>query len=326
MNTCSKHYQSPPAPQKQQGVAIITALLIVALAVTISTAISTRLQLDVRRTANMITQDQARFYILAAEDWSARILKKDKEDSKTDSLDENWAIALPPLPVEGGSIQGTLTDLTACINLNSLLDTKVNDADLTVQHRLEQLFLKAGIETPPPVQALLDWIDGDQETRNPDGAEDGYYLNLDPPYRTANAPLQTVSSLRLVKGFEDPKILHRLQAELCAYNAGINGKNINVNTASKEVLKSLATDLTDDLAEAIIKRRIDQPFTDLKDFTNFNQLKTIIKDTRGITFSSDTFLLRTQAIIGRANLVVYSILHRAPSGKTTVLARSQRTL
>ncbi len=311
--------------KRQRGVAIITALLIVAIAATISTTISTRLQLDIRRTGNMITLDQARYYTLAAEDWSARILKKDLEKNKIDDLNEDWAIAMPPLPVEGGTIQGRLTDLTACINLNTLLDTN-GKVDQIVVGRFERLFTNAGIKEKPPTQAILDWIDADLRTRTPDGAEDGYYLNLDPPYRSANIPLQSITTLRLIKGFEDPQILRKILPGVCAYPPGEQANRININTARKEVLKSLAAGLTDSIADAIIERRKNKPFTNLQDFINFDQLKTIIKDTRGISFSSDTFLLRAQANIGRARLVVYSILRRDPSGKITVLARSQRNL
>jgi len=326
MNIYSPSFTSPHTMQKQRGVAIITALLIVAIAATISTTISTHLQLDIRRTGNIITLDQARYYTLAAEDWSARILKKDLKNSKIDDLNEDWAIAMPPLPVEGGTIQGRLTDLSACINLNTLLDTKTDKADQLVVSRFERLFTNTGIREKPPTQAILDWIDADLRTRTPDGAEDGYYLNLDPPYRSANIPLQSITTLRLVKGFEDPQILRKIRSGICAYPPGEQANRINVNTASKEVLKSLAAGLTDSVADAIIKRRKDKPFTNLQDFINFDQLKTIIKDTRGISFSSDTFLLRAQANIGRASLVVYSILRRDPAGNITVLARSQRIL
>ncbi len=325
MNTRSPPRQQPSAPRRQQGVAIITALLIVALATTISVNISTRMQLDIRRTANMITLDQAGYYISAAEDWSQRILKKDKASSTIDSLNENWAMALPPLPVEGGSVQGSLTDLSACININALLNTKTNSVDKTMQERFARLFTNAGLKKPP-TQAILDWIDDDLVTRNPDGAEDGYYLNLPHPYRTANTPLQSISELRLIKGFENPHILPALRNNICAYPDNNIASNININTASKEVLKSLSAKLTDQLADAIIKRRATKPFKNLKDFTTFNHLGTIIKNTRDISFSSDIFLLRTQAIIGRANLVVYSIIRRNSSGKTQILARSQRTL
>ncbi len=316
------HKTLPCPPSRQTGIAIITALLIVAIAVTVSVSISTRLQLDVRRTGNMIMLDQARLYVLAAEKWSGRILKQDRKDNNIDSLDENWAIALPPLPVEGGSIQGTLTDLSGCININALLDDK-GVIDPAVEKRLNLLFSNAGIEQPP-TQAIIDWLDTDLNTTNPNGAEDGYYLNLDPPYRVANTAMESLTELRLVKGFEKPETYNRVSENLCAFKTIGSLNTVNINTASKEVLKSLAAKLTDQLADDIIEQREKAPFEDLKSFTEFNQLKTIITDTSGISFSSENFLLRTQAVIGQANLVVYSILHRDANGNTTVVARSNR--
>ncbi len=325
MHTTQNQSRHPPATHSQRGVAIITALLIVAIATAISVRISTRIQLDIRRTANMITLDQSRLYTLAAEDWSRRILKQDKHNSQIDTLNENWAIALPPLPVEGGSIQGALTDLSACLNLNTLINHNTGEINKTSKSRFEQLYHNAGLEHPP-TQAIADWMDANQLTRTPDGAEDGYYLNLPKPYRSANTPLQSITELRLIKGFEKPEILSALQSAVCAYPANAQANNINVNTASKEVLKSLSANLSADLVEKIIEQRSKQPFKTLGDFLNFNQLKTIIKNTDGLSVSSDIFLLRTQATIGQANLVVYSILRRDSSGNTVVLARSQRTL
>jgi general secretion pathway protein K len=320
----SYRHQSTPFPgQQQKGVAIITALLIVTIAVTISISISTRLQLDVRRTGNLIAQDQADFYLLAAEDWSMRILKEDKKDNATDDLNEAWATELPPLPVAGGSIQGKLTDLQACININSLV---VGEAvNPVTQARLNQLFKNLGI-TDNLTQALTDWIDSNQETTSPNGAEDGYYLNLDKPYRTANTPLKSISELRLVKGFEDSQIFPLISPYVCAFATGSKDVSINVNTASAEVLKSLSADMSDDLAKQVIECRDTEPFRDLKEFTSCARLETIIKDITKLSTSSDYFLLRTQAIIGQANKIMYSVIYRDEAGKTEVISRSQRTL
>lgn len=308
--------------KKQRGVAIITALLIVTIATTVSITISTRLQLDVRRTANLIAQDQAQFYLLAAEEWSQRILRQDKKDSSNDSLDETWAIQLPPLPVDGGTIQGTITDLHSCINVNALVNNGAIDA--TTRKRLSQLFNNLGIKTDL-TQAMTDWMDSNLETSNPNGAEDGYYLNLESPYRTANTALQSISELRLIRGFEDSKIYARVKPHLCAFI--INGDiAINVNTASAEVLQSLSAKMTKNLADDIIEKRADTPFSDIKDFTKFAKLGTIIKDTTKLSTSSDYFLLRTQAKIGKANKVMYSVIHRDASGKTKIISRTQRTL
>ena len=308
---------------RQQGVAIITALLIVTIAATVSMTISTRLQLDVRRTGNMIAQDQADFYLFAAEEWSQRILRQDKKDSTVDGLTEVWATELPPLPVPGGSIQGTLTDLHSCININSLMEG--NAVNASTQTRLKQLFNNLGI-TGNFTQAISDWIDTDLETSNPNGAEDGYYLNLEQPYRTANTPLQSLSEIRLIKGFEDSEIYNTVKDHLCAFIANSNDVTINVNTASIEVLKSLSSDMTEQLATDIIERRDEELFDNIKEFTSFAKLGTIIKDTTKLSTSSDYFLLRTQAIIGQANKVMYSIIYRDNDGKTEIISRAQRTL
>jgi len=312
----------PPA-KSQKGVAIITALLIVTIATTISITISSRLQLDVRRTSNLIAQDQAHFYLLAAEEWSQRILLQDKEDSSIDDLTEDWAVQLPPLPVEGGSIQGTLTDLHSCLNINSLV--KDNAINITTKNRLSQLFKNLGIENDL-TQAVTDWIDTDLETTNPNGAEDGYYLNLEAPYRTANTSLHSVSELRLIQGFEDSKTFQLIEPHVCAFALNNGEASININTASAEVLQSLSTEMTENLVNDIIERREEEPFKDLKDFTSFAKLGTIIKDTNKLSTSSDYFLLRTQAIIGQANKVMYSIILRDASGETKVISRTQRTL
>ena len=317
------HKAHPISPRRQQGVAIITALLIVTIATTVSITISTRLQLDVRRTGNLIAQDQAQFYLLAAEEWSQRILRQDKQDSTSDSLDEAWAIELPPIPVDGGSIQGRLTDLQACLNINSLVQG--NAIDVTMKERLSQLFGRLGVKGDPS-QAIADWIDSDQETTNPNGAEDGYYLNLLVPYRTANTPLHSVSELRLVKGFEESETFRLVEPYLCAFIPNDNNISINVNTASAEVLQSLSADMSDSMAANIIERRNEEPFTDLKEFTSFDNLGTIIKNTDKLSTSSDYFLLRTQAIIGQANKIMYSVIYRDESGETSIISRTQRTM
>lgn len=308
---------------RQRGVAIITALLIVAIATTISISISTRLQLDVRRTGNVIAGDQAYLYLLAAESWSKRILIQDRKDSEIDHLGEDWAIELPPLPVEGGYIQGRLTDLQSCFNINSLLDagTDTNTGTNTnvARTRLERLLTNLKIDTAG-AQAIIDWIDSDLQTTIPDGAEDVYYMNLDQPYRTANTPLQSISELRLIKGFEDPLVYATVLPHVCAF--GVNTP-ININTATTEVLRSLADDLTDSDVEKIIEQRNDTAFNNINEFTSSSNLKEKIGSTEGLSVDTEYFMLQTQSTIGQVRVLGYSIIHRSIDGNITVIARSQ---
>lgn len=325
MYTPRSQQSLPIKVKRQHGVAIITALLIVTIAATVSITISTQLQLDVRRTSNLIALDQADFYLLEAEEWSQRILLDDKQNSTIDALDENWAIEIPPLPVDGGSIQGKLTDLQACLNVNTLVNG--NALNPVVEERLTRLFNNLGISNNL-TQAITDWIDSglNDTTTTPNGAEDSHYLNLEKPYRTANTPLQSVSELRLIKGFEDKNTYNAIADYVCAFVPNNNDIPINVNTASIEVLRSLSANMTKSLLDGIIDRQQTDPFNDLNDFTSFSTVKTIITNTAQLSVSSDYFLLKTQAKIGQANKVMYSIIYRDASGETKIISRTQRIL
>lgn len=69
----------------------------------------------------------------------------------------------------------------------------------------EVLLLLPGM-TEEIVDSIIDWRDSDS-TPGPNGAEDGYYLSLDPPYRCKNAPFETVEELLFVRGMT-PEILY----------------------------------------------------------------------------------------------------------------------
>ncbi|MCK5001999.1 MAG: type II secretion system minor pseudopilin GspK [Gammaproteobacteria bacterium] len=309
-------------PCSQKGVALITALLIVALATVISVELSTRLQLDIRRTSNIIASDQALLYMMEAEHWSRRILRDDRLDNTHDSLDEDWAMEIPPLPVEGGSIQGKLSDLQACFNLNSLYQNNPSN-DTLAQDRFRRLMQQ--LDSPPNTdlsQAIIDWIDNEPNTITgiPDGAEDSYYLNLEWPYRSANQAIKSISELRLIRGFEDDEVFQQIQNWTCAFGAAAP---INVNTAPIEVLESLANGISTTQAASIVTNRQDTPYQTTNDFVTTNNLSTIITNTNGLSISSEYFLLETEANIGQARTLMYSIIHRENNGDTQVIARSQ---
>ena len=303
---------------RQQGVAIITALLIVAIATTVSVSISTRLQLDVRRTGNMIAGEQAYLYSLAAESWSRRILEDDRERNEIDHLGENWAIELPPIPVEGGYIRGKLTDLQSCFNLNTLMSDD-NPDNPVARTRLERLVANLKLD-PGIVQAIIDWLDADLQTTIPDGAEDAYYMNLERPYRAANGPILSSSEMRLIRGFDDPRIYQILLPHVCAF--GVPAP-ININTATEEVLRSLADDISISDVAAIIKQRNEDAFNSIEELTQLNDLGTTITDTQGLSVATEYFMLTVESIIGQIRLFTFSVIHRNTEGTTRVIARSQ---
>lgn len=220
---------------RQRGVALILALVVVALATTIATRIGAQGARDQRRNATLNAQQQAFQIALGAEAWAAEILIEDvQRGSQRDSLDEVWATPIPGLPIDGGYLQGTIEDMQGRFNLNNLVRAD-GTPDPIALAQFERILAALQLE-PKWASLIVDWIDGDTVAVGPDGAEDGVYSGLTPPYLAANKPLTSTSELLALPGFGADRY-RRLAPYVAALPAPTK---INVCTASGLVLDSLA--------------------------------------------------------------------------------------
>ena len=77
---------------KTRGVALITVLLIVALAAVLATQMTGRLQLQMQRTNNITLNQQAYWYAMGAEAFAKRILITSFENgNNVTNLEQMWA-------------------------------------------------------------------------------------------------------------------------------------------------------------------------------------------------------------------------------------------
>ena len=277
---------------QQQGVALVTALLVVSLATVAAVAMTARFQVDMRRTGNLLNGEQAYAYAVAAENWAYVILRRDRKETEHDSLDEDWATALPPISVEGGFVNGRVEDLQGRFNLNNLSGGGGEEATIQLDY-YKRLLDILGLEEAL-VPALQDWIDADINATFPDGAEDDEYLLADVPYRAANRPLVDISELRLVKGYT-PDVLAVLEPHVTVLPATTF---ININTATPVVLQALHADMEESDVEQLIEDRDEEPFTDIKAFLAHDALAglELLVD---VDIKSDWFNVQTDVSIGR---------------------------
>lgn len=312
----------------QKGVALVTALLVVSIAVMLAAELVDQLHYDTRRTENIIHNEQAYLYNLAAENLAMLTLREDFNQNKYDSLDDIWAVELPPMPVEGGNVAGKIVDLQARFNLNNL-SRELNNNYTKALEQFRRLLQTLEID-PGLADGVIDWLDKDLETTIPNGAEDDYYIGLTRPYRTANGLMASASELRLVKGFNEEGIFEKLINFIVALP---QVTLININTAPAEVLESLSDDITEQDAKAIIEyigadpeNDLDeaQPFETIDKFLSHmkNDLKKQNFATDGMSVSSEYFQLTSFAQIGRGQLNLYSTIQRTSAG-TRVIQRSQ---
>lgn len=305
---------------RQRGVALITAIVLVAIATVIAVHLGTRTALDLRRTAGLIALDQARHVALGAEAWAVEVLSDDQQESQTDHLAESWAQPIPPLPVDGGSVRGRVEDLQGRFNLNNLANAQ-GQADEANIVRFERLLRDVQAD-PRWARVMADWIDADTVPGFPDGAEDGTYLSQSPPYRAANTPVTTVTELLALPGMTLEEF-QRIEPWVAALPVGTR---INVCTAAAPVLVAMAaggTDFGD--AEALAANRRDGCFPTLDDLratltdSEFAALQPAVAET------SNWFRVVTTTAIGTSELTLYSLIERNAAGGGRTVLRSAGT-
>jgi len=299
---------------RQRGVAVVTAMLVVALGTLIAVNLMWNATLDQRRTLAAIASDQGLLYLQSAEAWAGDILRQDLVDSPdADHLGEQWAIELPPLPVEGGTIAGRLEDLQGRFNLNNLIGRNGREDPIAVA-QFERLLALVGLD-PTLAGAVVDWIDADVEPRFPNGGEDGAYADAEPQYRTANTLLTSASELMAINGFD----LSAYRALAPYVTALPPGTSINVNTAPPLVLQSLSETMDAAVVERLVDERADLGFEDID--ASFRGLvePEMLQRIDAVT---SYFLLTATVQLGTTQLTMRSVLQRDPSGLTRALFRN----
>ena len=304
----------PVGRSSQRGVALITAILVVAIATIIATNLLWMSALDQRRTAAALASDQALQYALGAEAWAGDILRQDLVDSSdSDHLGEIWATDIEPLPIDGGFIQGGLVDLQGLFNLNNLVSASGGPDEL-MQAQFERLLQLLEID-PTLVGAVIDWIDTDSEPLFPYGGEDDLYARADPQYRVANGMVTTTSELMAINGFDA-----EIYAKLAPYITALpRGTRLNVNTAPQIILASLSDDIDFGLAGSLIDERGDGAFASVQESFEGLVSEEMLPRLDGV---SEHFLLSGQVTIGDTTLTIYSVLQRHDSGRTRTVFRS----
>ncbi|WP_445659770.1 type II secretion system minor pseudopilin GspK [Acinetobacter sp. F16] len=253
--------------KQQQGIALITILVMVALATILAATIAKRQANTAENTAYLMRQNQSLLYAKSAEAFFSELLVDDAENAgDIDHLQENWAKPMPAFPVEDGFVSGTLQDESGKFNLNSLLNT---DGTPNPQAKIwfEKLLVRVGLPEKLS-EAVIDWQDADDETIGAMGAEASYYQGLPHGYLAPNSKFHSVEELKLVRGFEGQKYL-KIADYVSA--APTSDSKVNVNTAPAMLLASLDPKLDVNAVQDILQQRQ----ANLEYFSNINDFWTI---------------------------------------------------
>ena len=321
--------------RKQQGVALIMAILIVALATILAVNVATDGYMDQRRSGTVLLVDQAYEAGLGAEALAAEALLVHEQGNgpKEDSLNQAWAQEVTLPMDEGiGEVTGHLEDLQGRFNLNSLINPNGNEnAEAKVQ--FGSLLTRVGVDTKW-VGIVADWIDADNIPDPLGGAEDSIYSSQLPPYLTANMPITRTSELLAMVdssgksfGLDNYRLLEPFITALPI------DTQLNICTAPPEVLDSLAPTMDEYTTASgranLIENRKSACFPKITDINRsfgnnldkaFGELTS--KHPGYLVDISSYFRANILVSIGTTELAMYSVLQRNSGGKVHTILRS----
>ena len=307
----------------QRGVALITAVVLVALATLIAVAIGSRSALSARRSAASFSIEQGLQYAAGAEGLASFVLSQDR--NAQDTLAEAWAQPYGPVEASPGvMLSAVIRDEQGKFNLNSLLNGQgaIDPQALAVFQRLLEL-----VQIEPRWAALLaDWLDRDTLAQG-DGGEDSLYMGQTVPHLAGNTPVTSVSELLQLPGFGRERYA-RLAPFVTALPPAV--AKINVCLAPGVVLDALFA-LEEAKRGTVEYSQLDaKQLADTRSrgcFPTVEVLRATIgpKITRFAGERSQYFRLQSSIQVGTNQFALYSLLQRDDGFKVRPILRTLGT-
>jgi len=309
-------------PIRQRGVAVVTALLLTTLAVSIVASLFWQQQVQVRSMENQRLHFQTRWILRGGLDLVRLVLRQDYiNNPRTTLADGIWATPLAETRLDqfierervqnesfDATIAGQTYDAQSRYNLANLaVGRYVIPAQVLVfQRLLQNLQLN-----PSLAQALAEQLARSQQQGAP-------IAGLQPVPAGDGRPMELVrvEDLLAISGFT-PEAVEKLRDFVIVLP---NLAKVNVNTAPAEVLSALS-DMSLNEAQSLVVSRKRAPFPTTEAFNNYlaNSGKKLQGKLEDLSVASSYFLVLSRVRLDRAQLVSWSLVRRDPRGKTSIV-------
>ncbi|MES2264762.1 MAG: type II secretion system minor pseudopilin GspK [Pseudomonadota bacterium] len=337
---------------RQRGVAVITALLLTALAITIVASLFWQQQVQVRSMENQRLHLQTKWILRGALDWVRLILHQDGIDNQRATAENGvWATPLAETRLDDyverervatekydATLSGQITDAQGRYNLGNLAKQRqVKQGELTVFRRLlENLQLN-----PSLAQAVADQVASGQKVTPAAGggassgtgggivasatgstsgaAGGGTSSGAIASTSSGGEPMEIVrvEDLLAVAGFTQQAVERLRDFVIVLPEDGVTA--VNVNTAPAELLAALVQNYSVSEASALVLARKRTPF-DQGTFTSALNNRPMVPDI-SIDMKSSYFLVQSRIRLDRAALDAEALIKRDPANayKTTLV-------
>ncbi|MGW8161477.1 MAG: type II secretion system minor pseudopilin GspK [Desulfobulbales bacterium] len=320
-----------------RGIALLVTILIISLILVMTLRFNTSMRSSLTSASNLQNNIALDYVAQSIFNAARAILSVDASESNYDDLHEDWAnvaLASQYFSYFFQRGQGTIKiqDHSGRLQVNSLL-VKNND-EWVVNEAQKDLWLnllsadefQLGEEgAAAVVEAVIDWIDPDDEAMGFGGAESSYYQGLATPYTPRNGPMEFIEELLLVRGITQDLYYGTgeypgLATLVTTY--GNDGK-VNINTAPPLVLGALSALIEPEMVEALVAYR-DYEDTDLSNPKWYKSAPgfpgDIIIPPELITTQSTYFEIVSEVYEGKVSKTVTGMVARGSGSKTHLLS------
>ena len=303
-------------PSNQDGVAVITALLLTTLAITIVASLFWQQQVQIRSIENQRAQLQKQWILRGALEWTRLILREDARLSATDNLDEPWAVPLAETPLEryvefrradGAEspimLSGRMTDAQGRFNLTNLCpDGNVDAREVTVFARL-----LVNVQLNPALASAAAEAMAAAKSKATDATNGG----------PGQIEFGYVEDLLAVPGFT-PEVVRALKG----FVVMLPGPTpVNVNTASPEVIAARMESGSPGTAAAIVASRKQAYFRDVNDFLARFPDRQLAASASGFSVRTDYFIVNGRVRLDQTALDVEALVRRSGADAKVIWAR-----
>ncbi|HJU71091.1 MAG TPA: type II secretion system minor pseudopilin GspK [Paucimonas sp.] len=307
----------PCVLDRQRGVAVITALLLTTLAVTIVASLFWQQQVQVRSIENQRLQLQKQWILRGALDWARLILREDARDSRTsrtDNLDEPWAVPLEETRldqyIENGhadtdasdaALSGGIIDAQSRFNLANLcVNGAINQREVNV---FAQLLSNVHAD-PTLAQAAADLMAA---------AQGGAAATA--PDASRPLTIRYAEDLLAVPGFS-AEAFDKVRDFVVVLP---RPTPINLNTAPTEVLAARIDTLSVSDAAALVASRAQAYFRTKADLVARLPGKQLTLNDSEVSVSTSFFIVNGNVRLSRASLQVHALIERRGAASTQVI-------
>lgn len=317
--------------KREAGIALLLALLVLVILSVLVVQMSAS-SLHTRTVADNHVADLQNTYALRAGFHQAvLLLQTDLEKSAdSDSLLERWAL---PLEFDLGRahVQVLVQDSERFVSLAQIPGEK-GEANAVVAAQLRRL-VRILRHPPETADRILDYVDGDSKGAFEARARNDRLFNPEELLRIEGITPEIVYG-GSVSGEDKKGLAAFVTTWPFAPAQGAPVGVINVNTASSEVLQSLADEVTPGVAAAILAGRVaagpdgrPQGLKSLEDLKKLSGMPAAVFDAIApqLTVKSSTFEIRVRSRVGSLEKAwVYVVRRTTSQGGGVTLLSSQR--